>query len=178
MIRIKMRHVLFFLITVVTGYYIIQSSTFLIFIQRFFVDRSTITGRVDGIKNIAGISFEQMLFGRGFAFESVVEEIGWIPGFALVFVYFGFAGLAVLSVNLLLIYRMMKNNLMGKGMFILFVIMNCTSYPLFSAFFVTYLFFILLTIVYYDSIDIQPIKNRVVYQDKEVRDSRFYVSKL
>lgn len=158
-IRIKIWHFILLPVVAVTGIYIIQSSTFWIFVQRFFVDKSSILGRFDGIRNIASISFEQQLFGCGFAFDSVVKKIGWIPGFALVLVYFGIIGLAVLFYVLLELYRMTgKNNLMGRMLFFLFVIMNVTSYPLFSAFFVTDLFFILLAIVCAGRAESQAIK--------------------
>lgn len=128
------------------SYYIVRMSVFQIFIQRTFIDRSAIIGRLGAIENLMDANMKQMIFGRGIAFEEVYEEMGWLPGFGLIYAYFGIIGIVVVAAVLLRLYFCLdKNNFMGKMMLFIFVIMNCTSYPLFSSFFLTDIYFVILS---------------------------------
>lgn len=122
---------------------LVNTPMFRIFVTRVFVDHSSLSLRFGNLKDIFNEDCLVLLFGRGFVYDAVVKEIGWIPGYALVLVYYGLAGLGILSaVSCILYSRIGKKNCLGKAVFLYFVIMNCTSYPLFSSFFLTDLFFI------------------------------------
>lgn len=122
---------------------LMNTPMFRIFVTRVFIDHSSLNLRFGNIGYIFDGDFLYVLFGRGFAYDDVVREIGWIPGYALVIVYFGMAGLGILLAACGILYhRISRKNYLGKAVFLYFVIMNCTSYPLFSAFFLTDLFFI------------------------------------
>lgn len=128
-------------------YYVFQTSTYKIFVQRTFIDRSALIGRFGNVCKIFDVNVWQFVAGRGFAFNRVVDEVGWIPGFALVFAYFGLIGvLSILLILLSLWFKIGKENLFGKFMFFNFIVMNLTSYPFFSSFLITDLFYFFLSI--------------------------------
>lgn len=70
----------------------VNTNQFMIFITRFFVDHSAITGRFSGIIQITQDMGIQNLFGMGFAISSAIEVYGWLPSAAMLFWIFGNIG--------------------------------------------------------------------------------------
>lgn len=137
--------VLFLIPLILIGFYfIVGSNSFWIFIQRFFVDKSSLSGRFDNINFLWNRGLRDILMGQGYTSEKTAQDIGWIPGYALVYIYYGLIGIIVLLSIIIIIYICLKKgNKLGRAMLMLFVIMNMGSYPLFSAFLLIDMFFII-----------------------------------
>ncbi len=137
--------VLFLIPFILIGFYfIVGSNSFWIFIQRFFVDKSSLSGRFDNINFLWNRGLRDILMGQGYTSEKTAQDIGWIPGYALVYIYYGLIGIIVLLSIIIIIYICLKKgNKLGRAMLMLFVIMNMGSYPLFSAFLLIDMFFII-----------------------------------
>lgn len=85
---------------------VLNTSQFMIFIIRFFVNQSAISGRFSGIIQIVNDMGIQNLFGMGLDISSVISGYGWIPSIAILLWIFGnIGGIIYLSIFFYLLWK-------------------------------------------------------------------------
>lgn len=134
----------------------VKSSTFQIFVQRFFVDRSTVTLRTENLGNMFGKGIIQILFGRGYLQQYVANKVGWLPSYGLIIAYFGIVGLIMFIIAFILVcMKIFRNsNLQSRICFLLFLILCFFTEVSFTCFFI---YFIIFTV---DNRNLNNVKSR------------------
>lgn len=149
-LRIHKRSVVSFLVVVpfslfFTTRFIFYSNSFHILLQRVFSSNSASESRFGNIVEVFSIkwNFINYIFGFGFRYDYFADEIGWLPSYFMILLYFGIAGVILFIFTFAGIYINIKNNKLAKILFILFVILNVATEMLFDMHLVMYLFVII-----------------------------------
>lgn len=121
---------------------IAESSTLIIFIKRFIEDKSSISGRMENINFYSKMSIYELIFGRGYNYEYMIENVGWLPGYGLIIWNLGIVGVLMYIVGAVRVFLNNKRNVYIALLFI-YIILNIGTEISFSYYSLPYLLFII-----------------------------------
>lgn len=120
-----------------------SSSTLSIFITRFLVDKSSISGRMDNVGFYNDMSIYELIFGNGYNYDYMVENVGWLPGFSLLLWNLGIIALIIYTLALIKVYISNKKNKWAFSLLLIFCVLNVVTEIGFSYFCIPYFLIIM-----------------------------------
>ena len=118
---------------------IIRSSSFQIFVTRFFEDHSTVTLRLGDSKSLRNITGINSVFGIGLKYDYVAEKFGWLPSYGLIYAYFGIVGEVLYIIAFFYMAVKLKKNRTSKLILLFFLIMNIATELMLDCYMILYL---------------------------------------
>lgn len=122
-------------------YVALQSSTAQILIRRTFKSNEASSGRFENVMAaLSPRSTLEFFFGRGAYVPAISEDIGWLPGWPLIYKCYGTLGLLILLIVLFMLFRRANKN--QRMFIILFVLLNVGTEMLTMSFVFPYMAYI------------------------------------
>lgn len=130
------------LITVIRT--VFNSNSFIILLQRVFMSGAASESRFGNLKKMFDMEWNliNIIFGHGYRYHYFANKIGWLPSYAMIFLYFGIIGVLLFIMALIGICFQIPKSKLSKVLLVLFVILNSATEMFFDMHVVMYLFVI------------------------------------